>query len=92
MITATPPEDSPYTKEAKEDIMSQLNDAITNSLRNVDVATRYNSSQFLVILTNADRESINIITDRIFKNFEGMCPDRAVTLSYDFVDLGEIEL
>lgn len=92
MITATPPEDSPYTKEAKEDIMSQLNDAITNSLRNVDVATRYNSSQFLVILTNADRESINIITDRIFKNFEGMCPDRAVTLSHDFVDLGEIEL
>lgn len=53
----------------------------------MDVGTRYSSSQFLVILLDAERGDIRVVTERIVQNYFKLYGDRDITLSYDIANL-----
>lgn len=60
----------PMETSAKLEQMSdQLFLAIKNSLRRCDSFTKYNASQYLVMLMGTNEENCQIVTDRILKTF-----------------------
>ena len=60
----------PMENSAKLEQMSdQLFLAIKNSLRRCDSFTKYNASQYLVMLMGTNEENCQIVTDRILKTF-----------------------
>lgn len=60
----------PMESSAKLEQMSdQLFLAIKNSLRRCDSFTKYNASQYLVMLMGTNEENCQIVTDRILKTF-----------------------
>ncbi len=73
--------------EQMERAMQCMEQAIIKSLRGVDVGTRYSSSQFLVILLDAERGDIRVVTERIVQNYFKLYGDRDITLSYDIANL-----
>ncbi len=89
MITVEPAEGVEFYADAQNEVMAYMDKAIKDSLRNVDVATRFSGEQFLVILTNADKESINIITSRIREQFFNHYKRKTVKISCDVMDLSE---
>lgn len=91
MITLEPFNTMPdaFSPEILEEAMSCMNAAIRNSLRNVDVCTRFSSQQFLVILTNAGEENITLIVNRIFNYFYKIFKDPNIHLHYEAANLKE---
>lgn len=75
--------------EEREQVMSFLEHAIIASVRGVDVTTRYSSTQRIVMLMNLDQEQIEIVTDRIMKEFYKMYDQRRISVYYDVADLSE---
>lgn len=60
----------PMENSEKLELMSeQLFLSIKNSLRRSDSFTKYNSNQYLVMLTGTNEENCQIVIDRIVKNF-----------------------
>ena len=60
----------PLEGSEKLDVMSEtLHNAIKTSLRRSDSFTRYNQSQYLVMLMGTNKENCQIIIDRVSKNF-----------------------
>jgi len=91
MITLEPfaSNSSSFSPEALEDAMACMNIAIRNSLRNVDVCTRFSSQQFLVILTNTNSENISMIINRIFEQFYRSYDNANVHVHYEAANLKE---
>lgn len=58
--------------EALEKAMYYMDRSIRQTIRNVDVVTRYSKRQYLVILVGADLEGVNIVVDRIFRGYYKM--------------------
>lgn len=52
-----------------DDMSGELHEAIRVSLRRSDFFTRYNSSQYLVILMGTNEENCQLVIDRIKRNF-----------------------
>ena len=67
--------------------MQYVESAIVNTVRTVDVTTRYSSTQQMVIFMNVENDSIHIVIDRILKEFYKMYDKRDVTLTYDVANL-----
>ena len=65
--------DGDISEEDVEQGMQAMEYSITQSLRKVDVTTKISSSQFLLVLTEAYEENIQIIVDRIFAGFYRNC-------------------
>ena len=62
--------DNPAVGAAElERAMFNMELSIRQTIRDVDVLTRYNRNQFLVILLGADNDGIKIAIDRIFRGF-----------------------
>ena len=60
----------PLENSDKLDLMSEaLYNSIKNSLRRSDSFTRYNPSQYLVMLMGTNKENCQIVIDRVKKNF-----------------------
>lgn len=60
----------PLENSEKLDLMSEaLYNSIKNSLRRSDSFTRYNPSQYLVMLMGTNKENCQIVIDRVTKNF-----------------------
>ncbi|MBE5851583.1 MAG: diguanylate cyclase [Lachnospiraceae bacterium] len=78
--------DSFYVDE-RERAMTCMEKTIQESLRSVDVCTRYGSEQFVVILLNAGQEYIEMITNRIDKNFHQIYDKRNIRVSFNVADL-----
>lgn len=53
----------------QEEVMAELERAISKTLRSSDVYTRYSSSQYIVILMDANEENGKMVADRILENF-----------------------
>lgn len=53
----------------QEEVMAELENAISKALRNSDVYTRYSSSQYIVILMDANEENGKMVADRILETF-----------------------
>ena len=87
MITLETTDPDNFYIDEKEQAMTCMEKVIQASLRNVDVCTRFSSEQFLVILMNAEKDDISIVTNRIFDNFYKICTDKTITLSYDIAEL-----
>ena len=68
-----------------ENTMTFLEKAIQESLRSVDVSTRFGSNQFMVALLNAQDTDVNNITQRIFEKFYGVYDKDGIELTYDFI-------
>lgn len=75
--------------ERMETAMQCMEQAICKSLRGVDVGTRYSSSQFLVVLLGTEKESIQVVTDRIINNYFKLFGGKDITLRYDIAKFGE---
>lgn len=54
------------TLDELENGMILMENAIQQTIRNVDIYTRYSSSQYLVILFEAGDENVELVMDRIF--------------------------
>lgn len=72
MITLDPIEDDTLFIDELESAMGCMELAIQQTIRNVDIYTRYSSVQFLVILIEAKDPNVNLIMDRIFHNYGQM--------------------
>ena len=67
--------------------MEVMGGAINSRLRSVDVSTRFSSRQYLIILLDADSDSIDKIMMRIFDRFHELYEKDDILLNYDVADL-----
>lgn len=91
MITLDGSDVDSYTIEEQENAMMLLEETILSSLRNIDICTRFSSSQFLVILLNANQSSVDLIIHRIFESFFKQYQRKDVVLSYDVTEMRKKE-
>ena len=89
MITLQPAVAGSLYIDEKEQAMTCMEKTIQASLRAVDVCTRFSSEQFLVILMDAEKEDIDIITNRIFDNFNKVYKGKPLSLDYDVAELAK---
>jgi len=89
MITVQPAVAGSLYIDEKEQAMVCMEKTIQASLRTVDVCTRFSSEQFLVILMDAEKEDIDIITNRIFDNFSKVYSGKPLSLDYDIAELAK---
>lgn len=69
--------------------MNCMEMAIKNTIRNVDVCTRYSSLQFLIVLLEAGQENVDAIMNRIFTSFHKMSPGTDLIPKYEVSTLFE---
>lgn len=82
MLLTLEPKDTAYLpSDVLEKGMNTLERAIVSSLRAVDVSTRYSSSQYVVILMDADSDGGNIVARRIVDKFYEIYPHRDIMLT-----------
>ena len=63
--------------------MRGLEQAVANSLRRGDVATKCGKMQYVAILLNASYENGNLVAQRIQKRFNKIMNDNTLLLSYE---------
>lgn len=63
--------------------MRYMEMSIRNTIRTVDVCTRYSSVQFLVVLLDAENENVDNIMNRIFAQFYKMNKDLELIPRYE---------
>lgn len=51
-------------------VLSEMGEIIKNTMRDIDFAARYGGDEFLVVLTEADKEGTRIFCERLRKNVE----------------------
>ena len=71
--------------------MNSLEAAVSDSLRNSDVSTKYNSSQYIVLLMNVDMENIYKVINRVEKVYDRYLMGEKIELSYEIKDVQERE-
>ena len=91
MITLDGSDAEGYTVDEQEKAMLLLESTILSALRNIDICTRFSSTQFLIILLNANPDSIDLIIHRIFESFSKQYPRKDLVLSYDAKQLTKSE-
>ena len=70
-----------------EKAMFYMEQSIRQTVRNVDVITRYSRRQFLVILLGAEPEGVQIAVDRIFRGYYKMNGSGAFQPVYSVADV-----
>ena len=70
-----------------ERAMFYMEQSIRQTIRNVDVLTRYSRRQFLIILLGTDMDGVRIAVDRIFRGYYKMNGSGAFSPSYSVADL-----
>lgn len=92
MITLEAANQEKIYLDERECAMSCMEKTIQTSLRSVDVSTRFSSEQFVVILMNAQKEDIELITGRIRNNFHKVYDEKLLNVHFDVADLAKGEL
>ncbi len=87
MTTLRIPEKDDYYLERMEEAMRHMEQAIRQTVRTVDVFTRYSSVQFLILLTEVGEENVKTVVDRIFANFYEKLGDIEAQASYSVAKL-----
>ena len=82
MITLETDAHEPPLPEEVEKAMYYMEQSIQQTIRNVDVLTRYSRQQFLIILLGSGTEGVQIAVDRIFRGYYKMCGSGAFSPSY----------
>ncbi|MBQ7200890.1 MAG: diguanylate cyclase, partial [Eubacterium sp.] len=65
-----------------EKAMYYMEQAILQTIRDVDIMTRYNKLQFLVILLGTDQDGVTSAVDRIFRGYYKMNGSGSYSPSY----------
>ena len=86
LVTLEPSEGADAHIEGQEKAMYYMEQAIRQTIRGVDVLTRYSSRQYLVILVGAKTEGVQGAVDRIFRGYFKMNGSGAFTPSYTVAD------
>lgn len=89
MLTLNSKEKETMSIDEKEYAMKCMEKTIQSVLRTVDVSTRFGGEQFLIILMNARKEEVELITARIFERFFQTYDRKLIDLSYDIANLAE---
>jgi GGDEF domain-containing protein len=89
MFTVEQAEGVSISIEELDKIMMYLERAILGSVRGVDVATKYSSKQWILVLLGTDKDQIRIVTERVMKEFYKMYDQKKVSVYYDVADLSE---
>ena len=87
MITIDSAANCTPTLEETDAAVVAMEQAIKQTLRNVDVSTRFSHQQFLVILVNTEHASLQMIINRIFGQFYKLYPHKNMVANYDIADL-----
>lgn len=66
-----------------------LEQAIFNSLRRVDVSTRYSSRQVIVILLDANNQNGDMVADRVVQCFYKLYTGNNIAIEYDVVEMDD---
>ena len=82
MVSLEVPEGELPQPEQLDHDMFYMEQSIRQTIRHVDVMTKYGSHQFLIILVGTDHEGAKIAADRIFGNYYKMNPGSAHIPSY----------
>ncbi len=80
--------DTMYIDEIEQG-MNYLEMSIRNTIRNVDICTRYSSVQYLIILFEAEKDSIDNIMSRAFASFYKMNTNSDLVPRYETSTLFE---
>ena len=89
MITLETEEEEIPQLEELEKSMYYLEQAIQQTIRNVDVITRYSRQQFLIILLGSNTEGVQIAVDRIFRGYYKMNGSGSFSPSYAVAEVDE---
>ena len=89
LISLNPPKGESLKDEALERSMFFMEQAIRQTIRDVDIMTRYGTKSFLVILLGAEDEGAKIATDRVFRGYYKMCGSGTYQPSYKIVGNSE---
>ena len=73
--------------EERDKVMDLLQSAVMTSIRNVDITTKYSSTQQAVLMLNVDEEQLKAVTNRIMTEFYRTYDDQIFTVKYDTADL-----
>lgn len=76
--------------EEREQVMTYMEKNIQESLRSVDVSTRFSSEQFVIILMNVQDEQVEMITGRIADNFYKVYNKKYFRVHFEVENLSDI--
>ena len=89
MLTLEATSDTPAHIEEIEQTLSHMEQAIQNTIRRVDICTRYSSMQYLIILFEPDEKTIPNIMERIFGQYREQCGKKKLLLNYEYMSMTE---
>lgn len=90
MITIEPANQTDLYIEEREQVMAYMEKMIQESLRSVDVSTRFSSEQFVVILMNVQNEQVEMITGRIADNFHKVYDKKYISVHFEVENLSDV--
>ncbi len=76
--------------EDREEVMRLFQTAVKNSLRTVDISTRYGSSQMMVVLMDASDAGVSIVANKIISHFYKIYTGHTVEIYYDSINARDI--
>ncbi|MCR4612021.1 MAG: HD domain-containing protein [Lachnospiraceae bacterium] len=79
----------PVSEEYMAKAIDSMDVAIRKSIREVDVSCRYSKTQMLLVLFDADPNSLNLIIQRILLDYYKLFDASPLEVSYKIVDLDE---
>ena len=85
MLTLEATSDTPAHIEEIEQTLSHMEQAIQNTIRRVDICTRYSSMQYLIILFEPTETEIPHIMDRIFMQYHQQCDNTDFRPTYEYL-------
>ena len=85
MLTLEATSDTPAHIEEIEQTLSHMEQAIQNTIRRVDICTRYSSMQYLIILFEPIETEIPHIMDRIFMQYRQQCDNTNFRPTYEYL-------
>ena len=91
VISLDPMKDKSYGTEELERSMYNMEQSIRQTIRDVDVLTRYSKRQFLVILLGADADGVRSAVDRIFRGYFKMNGSGSFIPTYSVADFDNKE-
>lgn len=71
--------------------MEVLERVVSESIRSMDVATKYSGSQLLVVLVDTDQERARMVVDRVINHYEEAMTDETVKLTYNIQEMKPME-
>lgn len=77
--------------EETEKAMFYMEQSIRQAIRDVDIVTRYNRQQFLIIMLSADEAGIKAAVDRIFRGYYKMNGSNKFSPSYTIADPDDMQ-